>query len=156
MATRTVAFRHDEIRTNPNGYIEADITSDRIRDLYRSVIHAEHVETRDGVVDDLIARVESGDIADYDALSDAIHEACDGVLIYTSDIREYLSASDNENAYSDNLGEASTDENEPARAAFALAADVREELDARGYGYNGDAWDDSDDTDAEAPADATV
>ena len=41
-------------------------------------------------------------------------------------------------------------------ATLAIMADVREELDARGYGYNGEAWDDEDESDAEAPADATV
>ena len=58
MATRTVTFRHDEIRTNPNGYAEVEITSDLIHKLYRSMIHAEHVETRDGVGEHLPRRVD--------------------------------------------------------------------------------------------------
>ena len=123
--------------------IVVSLTSDQVRDLYRTMTYRKARELTQTVADDVVARIKSGDVTERD-LSDAIHEACDGCLVYTVDCVEYVWGSDAD-ATEEARDAGIENPDEMALAFFALRADVTEELDERGYGYNGDAWDVYDD-----------
>lgn len=114
-----------------------ELTHEQIRDAYRTMIWRECRDLFTGIADDLVSEIKSGEIKDYDALQDAMHERCDGSLVYTADCEEYLQASESDGAMEDETGEIGSVE---ARAFFALRADVAGEMDDRGFGFDGDGW----------------
>jgi len=93
-------------------------------DYYHDVnLHAE----------DLLERVVSGEIRDPERFDEALHEECDGSgrVIYTYKAKQGLLASDNEDAYEEEMGEPAPG---PEQAMyFALRADIMEQLSAFGF-----------------------
>jgi hypothetical protein len=152
----TVNVTPDQLDSTDPRRVVVSLTSDQVRDLYRTMTFRKARELTATIADDIVERIKSGDVTERD-LSDAIHEACDGCLVYTIDCVEYVWGSDAD-AMEEARGAGFENPDEMALAFFALRADVTEELDERGYGYNGDAWDVSDDDDAAdtTTTDATV
>lgn len=132
---------------------------------------ADYRDYVDSLADDIAVSVKAGDCDD---VTDAIHEQVDGSswIIYTRLAPKVLEYSRNDGAMED---EGMCPESMPSggldtlitqAAYFAMCADVRDELERRGYDLNDtDSWfedddsddsddsdDDSDDSDA-APAD---
>lgn len=109
-----------------------------------SVIRADYYREVKEMALDLAQRMKSGDIAGEEGLSDAMHDDVDGCqrVIYTFRAKLGLLASDNEGAAEDEGVEATTPE---ARMYYALQADIRDELDARGVDMNDpNSWADLD------------
>lgn len=155
MTTITVNVTPDQLDTlTDQKRPTVALTPEQVRDAYRAMCWRAARDLTQTVADDVVARIKSVDVTEDD-LSDAIHEACDGCLVYTNDCVEYVCGSDADaNEEARDAGIENPDE--MTLAFFALRADVTEELDDRGYGYNGDGWDASDDdTDATTTA-ATV
>lgn len=104
------------------------------------VIRADYYREVREMALDLAQRMKSGDVADEEALSDALHDDVDGCqrVIYTFRAKLGLLANDNEDAAEDEGVEATTPE---SRMYYALQADIREELDARGVDMSDpDSW----------------
>lgn len=100
----------------------------------------------DSIADDIAASVKAGDCDD---VTDAIHEAVDGSswVIYTAmapKVLEYSSndgAMEDEGMYPESLPSGGLDALITQAAYFAMCADVRDELDRRGYDLNDtDSW----------------
>ncbi len=93
------------------------------RDYYQDVL---------SMAKDLAERMKAGEVEDFE---DALHEDCDGCarVIYTFQAKLGLLASDNEDAAEDSLGESEARLLGPEqRMFFALEADIRQDLNARG------------------------
>jgi hypothetical protein len=90
-----------------------------------------------GIVEDLKARVASGEIASEDDLSDAVHQEVDGSywVIYTHANFQVLLCSDHHDAYFEEYGEAPIVDGAINWAALAFATlerDVRDLMGAEG------------------------
>ncbi len=131
--------------THKNITIKTDGTTSRgeltqlqcgaLKDLYRTVIFQEARGVQNSIADDLCKRIKDDPDFDRENLMNALHESCDGALIYTQDIAEYLMASRNDEAWQD-VGVEEADA--PVRAFYALQQDVIEELERRGVDVNAD------------------
>ena len=99
------------------------LTDDEIRNAYRQVVARDHADTIASVVESI--RDEWKRAPERDR-TDVVTEACDGVLIYTQDCVEFLSASDHDDEWQD-YGYA-TMPDEGIRACIALECDVRDVL----------------------------
>jgi DNA replication initiation complex subunit (GINS family) len=110
-----------------------------------SAIRRDYYSDVSSMAKDLAERMKAGEIEDFE---DALHEDCDGCarVIYTFQAKLGLLASDNEDAAEDSLGEHEAKLLSPEqRMFFALEADIRQELNARGVDPSEpDSWPDID------------
>lgn len=97
----------------------------RIKNAARSVEHAEHRETVEGCVDALKEHLREDPEARQDP-HHALSEACDGMIIGYSTAEAYLRASENADAWAENIG--GDDPGPEARATYALQTDVMGEV----------------------------
>lgn len=97
-----------------------------------TALRAWHYSAVRDLVDDCIREMRDANPADRDGwIADWLHESIDGHnhVIYTIKAKAILLASDNEDAYEDEIGDGTADVS--ARAYMAFRADAMELLDAR-------------------------
>jgi hypothetical protein len=89
-----------------------------------------------GIAQDLSRRIEEGDIEDAEGLQEALNADVDGSqrVIYTFQARLGLLATDNEEAYAEDFGEAPA--SVEAQMMAAMIRDVTAELESNGYDVN--------------------
>ena len=104
-------------------------SEDEPLDLAGSLLSAwYHGRVRD-IAADVLDGILRGDVADDEALQERLDSEADGtdIVIYTYKAKAALLASENEDAYADEMGEPAP--SPEVAAYFALRADVRESLD---------------------------
>jgi hypothetical protein len=100
--------------------------------LATELLRADYYADVSGMAHDALSAIKLGNVTNSDDLTQWIDESIDGCsrVIYTWQAKCGLLASDNEDAYDDEMGEASgTPE---MRMYWAMRADVREELERLG------------------------
>ena len=96
-------------------------------------ITADYEKDVDDVADEMVRRVEDGEIEDRDQFQESLDEYIDGHqrVIYTWQARLGLLATSNGDAYEDDFGEAP---DTPEKAMYAaMQRDVWEQLDRMGF-----------------------
>lgn len=119
-----MAARKSKSRTAPK--------SDRITDAdvnaAVTIITRDYIQDVQGIAEDILKDVKSGEISDDEALEERINQEVDGSarVIYTWQSRLGLLASRHYDAYEEEYGEATTD---VAKLMYAaMVQDLREEL----------------------------
>ena len=116
---------------------EPQVDPERAHEDAMRVLRAEYYGGVRGIVEDLKARIASGEIASEDALNDAVHQEVDGSywVIYTHANFQVLLCSDHHDAYFEEYGESPLTDGDINWAALAFATlmrDVRDQMDAEG------------------------
>ena len=97
------------------------------------------------MVDEIRRKIVDREVTTEEGMDEAIEQdASDNQMtIYTNQARLAVCMSDNAEAYEEAMGEPA--ENVEAAAAFAIAADMRQLIDAYKGGHGEDRWPDLDD-----------
>lgn len=112
--------------------IRGNLSSNEAEDLVKlaiEIINHDYWDDVRGVTADILRQIKDGEITDRDQLTEAVDQGVDGTqrVIYTFQARLGLLASNNTDAYKDELGE---DPPDPTAAmTMAMRADVMEQLD---------------------------
>ncbi len=107
---------------------KSDRVSDSDVDAAMRVIRADYYQDVRDLGDDLKKRIKDGEITDTDDLQERLHEDVDGSarVIYTLQNKLGLLASDNEDAYVEEFGEAPVEGNNINWAVMMAAAFERD------------------------------
>ncbi len=104
-----------------------EITDEDLDDAVR-VIRAHYYQEVRRYADDLLEAVKDGEITDDEQLTERLDQEVDGSarVIYTFKSKLGLLASDNDEAYEDEMGEPTNDV--AIQMAFAMRQDIREAM----------------------------
>lgn len=105
----------------------SETEQDEIVDFALELIRRDYYSSVKSFADDLRDEIKRGEIADEDALRDALHQTVDGSawIIYTKRAKLVLMASDNEDVAEEEGLEHETTEQ---RAFYAMMRDIEDEL----------------------------
>jgi hypothetical protein len=115
------------------------------RELAYSILRADYYRDIRGIAEDVKSCVESGELADREAVDTYVHETVDGCgrVIYTREAQEAVMLSDNGDSMIENCGTDGVVSDGSIcwsqMAYFAVRDDVMEQLQAEGI--DSDYWD---------------